>query len=140
MRELHRISLNLQYSISNLTQLKIRNTITNFLFERYSLATKNPSPQFNQTAKRALQSMAATLYGISLLYFFFFFLCVCRPTCNFVYSFVVLFIETHFHSFRLTRSFFYSCNIMSEGFRFMPLGLVRLRTFRLSAWVTQVQT
>ena len=28
------------------------------------------------------------------------------------------------------------CNIMVEGFRFMPLGLVRLRTFRLSAWVT----
>ena len=28
------------------------------------------------------------------------------------------------------------CNIMAEGFRFMPLGLVRLRTFRLSAWVT----
>ncbi len=24
------------------------------------------------------------------------------------------------------------CNIMAEGFRFMPLGLVRLRTFRLS--------
>ena len=28
------------------------------------------------------------------------------------------------------------CNIMAEGFRFMPLGLVRLRTFWLSAWVT----
>ena len=28
------------------------------------------------------------------------------------------------------------CNIMAEGFRFMPLGLVRLRTFQLSAWVT----
>ena len=28
------------------------------------------------------------------------------------------------------------CNIMAEGFRFMPLGLVRLRTFRLSAWVS----
>ena len=28
------------------------------------------------------------------------------------------------------------CNIMAEGFRFMPLGLVKLRTFRLSAWVT----
>ena len=28
------------------------------------------------------------------------------------------------------------CNIMAEGFRFMPLGLVRLRTFRFSAWVT----
>ena len=25
------------------------------------------------------------------------------------------------------------CNIMAVGFRFMPLGLVRLRTFRLSA-------
>ena len=23
---------------------------------------------------------------------------------------------------------------MAEGFRFMPLGLVKLRTFRLSAW------
>ena len=31
------------------------------------------------------------------------------------------------------------CNIMAEGFRFMPLGLVRLRAFRLSAWVTWVQ-
>ena len=28
------------------------------------------------------------------------------------------------------------CNIMAEGFRFMPLGLFKLRTFRLSAWVT----
>ena len=26
----------------------------------------------------------------------------------------------------------YLCNIMAEGFRFMPLGLVRLRTFLLS--------
>ena len=31
------------------------------------------------------------------------------------------------------------CNIMAEGFRFMPLDVVRLRTFRLSAWVTCVQ-
>ena len=29
-----------------------------------------------------------------------------------------------------------SCDIMAEGFRFMPLGLVRLRTFRLCARVT----
>ena len=28
------------------------------------------------------------------------------------------------------------CNIMAEGFRLMPLGLVRLRMFRHSAWVT----
>ena len=28
------------------------------------------------------------------------------------------------------------CKIIADGFRFMPLGLVRLRTFRLSAWVT----
>ena len=27
-------------------------------------------------------------------------------------------------------------NIMARGFRFMPLGLVRLRTFRFSTWVT----
>ena len=26
------------------------------------------------------------------------------------------------------------CNIMAKGFRFMPLGLVRTRTFRLSTW------
>ena len=32
------------------------------------------------------------------------------------------------------------CKIMAEGFRFMPLGLVRLITFRLSAWVSKVQT
>ena len=32
------------------------------------------------------------------------------------------------------------CNIMVEGFRFMPLGLFRLRTFRLSTWVSSVQT
>ena len=31
------------------------------------------------------------------------------------------------------------CNIMAEGFRFMPFGLVRPRTFRLSAWVTLTQ-
>ena len=29
----------------------------------------------------------------------------------------------------------YQCNIMAEGFRFMPLGLVRLSTFRLGTWV-----
>ena len=28
------------------------------------------------------------------------------------------------------------CNKMAEGFRFMPLGLVRLRTFRLSTWIS----
>ena len=28
------------------------------------------------------------------------------------------------------------CNIIAEGFRFMPLGLIRLRTFRLSTWVS----
>ena len=27
------------------------------------------------------------------------------------------------------------CNIMAERFRFMPLGLVRLRSFWLGAWV-----
>ena len=32
------------------------------------------------------------------------------------------------------------CNIIAEGFRFMPLGLVRLRTFRLSTWVSLVQS
>ena len=31
----------------------------------------------------------------------------------------------------MVRSYSY-CNIMAEGFRFMPLGLVKLRTFRLS--------
>ena len=34
----------------------------------------------------------------------------------------------------------YICNIMAEGFRFMPLSLVRQRTFRLSTWVSLVQT
>ena len=29
----------------------------------------------------------------------------------------------------------YKCNIMAKGYRFMPLGLVRLRTVRLSARV-----
>ena len=28
------------------------------------------------------------------------------------------------------------CNVMAKGFRFMPLSLVRLRTFRLCAWVS----
>ena len=28
------------------------------------------------------------------------------------------------------------CNIMADGFRFMPLGLVRLRTFWLTTWVS----
>ena len=27
------------------------------------------------------------------------------------------------------------CHEIAEGFRFMPLSLVRLRTFRLSTWV-----
>ena len=31
------------------------------------------------------------------------------------------------------------CNIMAGGFRFMPMGLVRLRTSRLSAWVSKMQ-
>ena len=31
------------------------------------------------------------------------------------------------------------CDIIAEGFRFMPLSLVRLRTFRLSTWVSWVQ-
>ena len=30
----------------------------------------------------------------------------------------------------------YWCYIIAEGFRFMPLSLVRLRTFRLSTWVS----
>ena len=29
-----------------------------------------------------------------------------------------------------------NCNMMAEGFRFMRLGLVRVKTFRLRAWVT----
>ena len=33
-------------------------------------------------------------------------------------------------------SLLFFSNIMAEGFRFMPLGSVRLRTFRLSAWVS----
>ena len=28
------------------------------------------------------------------------------------------------------------CNVMAKGFRFMPLSLVRLRTFQLSTWVS----
>ena len=28
------------------------------------------------------------------------------------------------------------CYIIAEGFRFMPLSLIRLRTFRLSTWVS----
>ena len=28
------------------------------------------------------------------------------------------------------------CNVMAKGFRFMPLSLVRLKTFRLSTWVS----
>ena len=32
-----------------------------------------------------------------------------------------------------------TCYIIAEGFRFMPLGLVGLRTFRLSTWVSWVQ-
>ena len=31
-------------------------------------------------------------------------------------------------------------NIIAEGFRFIPLGLVRLRTFQLSTWGSLVQT
>ena len=32
-----------------------------------------------------------------------------------------------------------TCYIIAEGFRLMPLSLVRLRTFRLSTWVSYVQ-
>ena len=44
----------------------------------------------------------------------------------------VLCFSTSYTSTQLTQL----CNIMAEGFQFMPLGLVRLRTFRLYAWVT----
>ena len=33
----------------------------------------------------------------------------------------------------------WACNIMAEGFRFVPLSLVRLRNFRLGAWVSREQ-
>ena len=39
-------------------------------------------------------------------------------------------------SLSLSHTHTHTCNIMAERFRFMSLGLVRLRTFRLSAWFT----
>ena len=53
-----------------------------------------------------------------------------------VYSyshFLSSFLRVFFHTVIPNQ---YKCNIMAEGFRFMPLGLVRQWTFRLSAWVT----
>ena len=40
-------------------------------------------------------------------------------------------LNSRFHGLQLL-----FCDIIVEGFRFMPLGLVRLRTFRLSTWVS----
>ena len=45
-------------------------------------------------------------------------------------------IEMEIVLIRIKRIFMIFCNIMSERFCFMPLGLVRLRTFRLSTWVS----
>ena len=47
-----------------------------------------------------------------------------------IYMHIFVFIYIYIYIYK------YECNIMAKGFRFMPLGLVRLRTFRLSAWVT----
>ena len=52
---------------------------------------------------------------------------------------VLLFLLINTRS-SLLAEIWWSCNIMVEGFRFVPLGLVRLRTFQLSTWVSLVQT
>ena len=52
----------------------------------------------------------------------------------FLFLFAELFSALFFYS--LTSS---QCYMIAEGFRFMPLSLVRLRTFRLSTWVSWVQ-
>ena len=49
------------------------------------------------------------------------------------------YLAGYFKPTLITIPYHSSCNIMAEGFRFMPLGLVGLRTFRLSAWVTYEQ-
>ena len=54
-------------------------------------------------------------------------------------------ITTHkMHPAQSANALEYICNIMAEGFCFMPLGLVRLRTFQcmgyLGATFTQVFT
>ena len=46
--------------------------------------------------------------------------------CGFKYSYLILIIFKQI----------YLCYGIAEGFRFMPLSLVRLRTFRLSTWVS----
>ena len=64
--------------------------------------------------------------------------CVCVCVCLYIYIYIYIYLcvcvcISKSGEIYLSISF---CNIMAEGFRFMPLGLVRLRTFRLSAWVT----
>ena len=61
---------------------------------------------------------------------------------SFLLSFFLSFSSTNmkykgnlFLSLHMLSLLYKLCNIMAEGFRFMLLGLVRLRTFRLSAWV-----
>ena len=46
------------------------------------------------------------------------------------------FNETNVDQIKLLCANHSFCNIIAEGFRFMRLGLVRLRTFRLSRWVS----
>ena len=56
---------------------------------------------------------------------------------TFHYQTLILFRRLHAELFSFTYIMSKSnCNIMAEGFRFMPLGLVRLRTFRLSTWIS----
>ena len=46
---------------------------------------------------------------------------------NMEYPFICHYFQVHSDS---------ECNIMAKGFMFMPLSLVRLRTFWLSTWVS----
>ena len=67
-------------------------------------------------------------------------MCVCVCVCVYVCVWFVIFLNKNGLILWIKHSFLINaetnqCNIMAAGFRFMPFGLVRLRTFRLSAWV-----
>ena len=60
-------------------------------------------------------------------------------TCRIMKSWWMSSNSSHAIMFTFKQMLLGMCNIMAKGFHFMPLGLVRLRTFRLSAWVTIAQ-